>query len=165
GIVHVSAKDTATQKEQSIKITASSGLSKDEIDKMLKESQAHAEEDKKKKELAEVKNEADSLIYSVEKSLKDIGDKISAAEKDQTQEKINQTRKALESGEIPAIRSAVEELTKTSHKLAEEMYKKTAAAAGDGAGAGAHSEADPGAQGKKEDVVDATYEEVDKDKK
>lgn len=163
GIVHVSAKDTATQKEQSIKITASSGLSKDEIDKMLKESQAHAEEDKKKKELAEVKNEADSLIYSVEKSLKDVGDKIPAAEKDQVQEKINQTRKALEAGEIPAIRSSVEELTKASHKLAEEMYKKTAAA-GDG-DAGAHAETGHEAQGKKEDVVDATYEEVDKDKK
>jgi molecular chaperone DnaK len=81
GIVHVSAKDTATQKEQSIKITASSGLSKEEIDKMLKESQAHAEEDKKKKELAEVHNEADTMIYSVEKSLRELGDKISAEEK------------------------------------------------------------------------------------
>ena len=166
GIVHVSAKDNATQKEQSIKITASSGLSKEEIDKMLKESQAHAEEDKRKKELAEIKNEADSLIYSVEKSLKDIGEKIPASERDQVQEKIDQTKKALEAGEVPALRAALDELTKASHKLAEEMYKKTAAT-GEGAAAGdGHAHHDPEAPaGKKEDVVDATYEEVDKEKK
>jgi len=161
GIVHVSAKDTATQKEQSIKITASSGLSKEEIDKMLKESQAHAEEDKKKKELAEVQNEADTMIYGVEKSLRELGDKISASEKSAVEEKITATRKALESKEVSAIRSALEELTKTSHKLAEEAYKKTAAeasAAGDGAGQAHTAE-------KKDDVVDATFEEVDKDKK
>ncbi len=162
GIVHVSAKDTATQKEQSIKITASSGLSKEEIDKMLKESQAHAEEDKKKKELAEVQNEAEQMIYSVEKSLRDLGDKISAAEKTAVEEKIASTRKALESKEIAAVRTALEELTKTSHKLAEEAYKKTAAESGAPAGDGhAHT----GTEEKKEDVVDATFEEVDKDKK
>ncbi len=162
GIVHVSAKDTATQKEQSIKITASSGLSKEEIDKMLKESQAHAEEDKKKKELAEVQNEAEQMIYSVEKSLRDLGDKISAAEKTTVEEKIASTRKALESKEIAAVRTALEELTKTSHKLAEEAYKKTAAESGAPAGDGhAHT----GTEEKKEDVVDATFEEVDKDKK
>ncbi|MBI1820411.1 MAG: molecular chaperone DnaK [Nitrospirae bacterium] len=170
GIVHVSAKDTATQKEQSIKITSSSGLSKEEIDKMLKESHVHAEEDKKKKALVEVRNEADSLIYSVEKSLKELGDKISSTEKDSVQEKVNATRKAMESDDVAAIRSAVEELTKTSHKLAEEMYKKTAAAEGT-AGAGTGSAGAGAAEGdghlreKKEDVVDATFEEVDKEKK
>jgi molecular chaperone DnaK len=162
GIVHVSAKDTATQKEQSIKITASSGLSKEEIDKMLKESQAHAEEDKKKKELAEVQNEADTMIYSVEKSLLELGDKISAVEKTTIEEKIAATRKALETKEIATIRTALEELTKTSHKLAEEAYKKTSADGGAPAGDG-HPHAH--AEEKKEDVVDATFEEVDKDKK
>lgn len=162
GIVHVSAKDTATQKEQSIKITASSGLSKEEIDKMLKESQAHAEEDKKKKELAEVHNEADTMIYSVEKSLRELGDKISAEEKTSVEEKIAATRKALESKEISAIRTALDELTKSSHKLAEEAYKKTAAESGPPGGDG-HPQAH--AEEKKEDVVDATFEEVDKDKK
>jgi molecular chaperone DnaK len=162
GIVHVSAKDTATQKEQSIKITASSGLSKEEIDQMLKESQAHSEEDKKKKALAEIRNEADTLIYSVEKTLADLGDKISVSEKDQVQEKITATRKAVESNEVDAIRSAVEELTKSSHKLAEEMYKKTASAAEGAAGSG---DGQPNGHEKKEDVVDATFEEVDKEKK
>jgi molecular chaperone DnaK len=164
GIVHVSAKDTATKKEQSIKITASSGLSKEEIDKMLKESQAHAEEDKKKKELAEVHNEADTMIYSVEKSLRELGDKISAEEKSAVEEKISATRKALETKEVTTIRTALEELTKTSHKLAEEAYKKTAAAEGAAKGDGHH----PGSaetHEKKEDVVDATFEEVDKEKK
>jgi len=162
GIVHVSAKDTATQKEQSIKITASSGLSKEEIDKMLKESQAHAEEDKKKKEFAEIQNEADTMIYSVEKTLRELGDKISATEKTSVEEKIAGVKKALESKEISAIRGALDELTKTSHKLAEEAYKKTAAAEGAPSGDGhAHTSAHE----KKEDVVDATFEEVDKDKK
>ncbi|MHB8483629.1 MAG: molecular chaperone DnaK [Nitrospiria bacterium] len=165
GIVHVSAKDTATQKEQSIKITASSGLSKEEIDKMLKESQAHAEEDKKKKALVEIRNEADNLIYSVEKSLKELGDKISSTEKDSVQERINAARKAMESNDVAAIRSSVDELTKTSHKLAEEMYKKTASDASPGAGEGAAAGTDGHAHEKKEDVVDATFEEVDKEKK
>ncbi|MBI1822804.1 MAG: molecular chaperone DnaK [Nitrospirae bacterium] len=162
GIVHVSAKDTATQKEQSIKITASSGLSKEEIDTMLKESQAHAEEDKKKKELAEVQNEADTMIYSVEKSLRELGDKISGTEKSAVEEKIAATRKALETKEITVIRAALEELTKTSHKLAEEAYKKTASAESANSADG-HAQSE--APDKKEDVVDATFEEVDKEKK
>jgi len=159
GIVHVSAKDMATQKEQSIRITASSGLNKEEIDKLVKDAQAHAEEDKKKKALIEVRNEADSLIYATEKSLTEFGDRISADEKSQVQDKIAQTRKAMESDNVDQIRSAISELSKASHKLAEEMYKKTGAAAGAQAG----PTADGGQQAKRdENVVDAEFEETDK---
>ncbi|HZR45631.1 MAG TPA: Hsp70 family protein, partial [Candidatus Manganitrophaceae bacterium] len=167
GIVHVSAKDMATQKEQSIRITASSGLSKDEIDKLVKDAQAHAAEDKKKKELVEVRNEADNLIYATEKSLADLGD-AAAEDKNMVQEKIAQTRKALESNNADEIRAAIAELSKASHKLAEAAYKKTAGQAQPGAGptgdgAGASTEG----QGTKtdENVVDAEFEETDKNKK
>ncbi|MFY9269960.1 MAG: molecular chaperone DnaK [Candidatus Manganitrophaceae bacterium] len=161
GIVHVSAKDTATQKEQSIRITASSGLSKEEIDKLVKDAQIHAEEDKKKKELIEVRNEADSLIYATEKSVTEFGDRISAEEKGQIEEKIAQARKAIESNNVDEIRSAISELSKSSHKLAEEMYKKT------GAGAQAGPTGEGGASGgqqtkQDENVVDAEFEETDK---
>ncbi|MEK7872045.1 MAG: molecular chaperone DnaK [Nitrospirota bacterium] len=158
GIVHVSAKDLATQKEQSIKITASSGLSKDEIDKMVKEAQAHTEDDKKKKELVEAKNEADNLVYSVEKSLSEFGDKISEAEKNDIQDKIASTKKAMESNDPAAITNASQELGKASHKLAEEMYKKTAHA---GAAASDGQAEQKGSEGG-EKVVDANFEETDK---
>ncbi len=162
GIVHVSAKDMATQKEQSIRITASSGLNKEEIDKLVKDAQAHAEEDKKKKELIEVRNEADSLIYATEKSLADFGDRVSADEKGQIQEKLTQARKAMESNNVDEIRSAISDLSKASHKLAEEMYKKTGAGAQAGPAGG-----DGGAAGgqetkRDENVVDAEFEETDK---
>ena len=126
GIVHVSAKDMATKKEQSIRITASSGLSKEEIDKLVKEAESHASEDKNKKDLAEARNEADSLIYSTEKSLSELGDKIPTEEQNNVRDKISQTRKALESSDPAIIKNAVSELTSVSHKLAEEMYKQTA---------------------------------------
>lgn len=158
GIVHVSAKDLATQKEQSIKITASSGLSKDEIDKMVKEAQAHTEDDKKKKELVEAKNEADNLVYSVEKSLSEFGDKISEAEKNDIQDKIASAKKAIESNDPVAIKNASQELGKASHKLAEEMYKKTAHA---GAAAPEGQAEQKGSEGG-EKVVDANFEETDK---
>ena len=161
GIVHVSAKDLATQKEQSIRITASSGLSKEEIDKMVKEAQARAEEDKAKRALAEAKNEADNLIYSVEKSLTDFGDKAPESEKSEIKSKIEATRKAIEGGNVDAIKAASAELGKLSHKLAEEMYKTTAHASDGGAGSQSAQEA-PKAD---ENVVDADFEEVDKDKK
>jgi molecular chaperone DnaK len=164
GIVHVAAKDLGTNKEQSIKITASSGLSKDEIDKMVKEAQEHSEEDKRRKQVIEARNEADSTIYGVEKSLHEFGDKLSEGERAAINEKIAETKKTLESDDPEAIRAAVAALSTASHKLAEEMYKKTAAA---GAQAGPSPETgDGGAQPpKNEHVVDAEYEEVDKDKK
>lgn len=169
GIVHVSAKDKATGKEQSIRITASSGLNEDEIKQMVRDAESHAEEDKKKKQLVEVRNEADNVIYSVEKSLTEFGDKVSEDEKTSIQAAIDKTKKALESDDVDPIKNAIQELNTVSHKLAEEMYKKASAQqAGGGADSGAgHGEGtEPGSEGKpKEDVVDADFEEVDKDKK
>ncbi|WHZ22081.1 MAG: Chaperone protein DnaK [Nitrospira sp.] len=165
GIVHVSAKDLATQKEQSIKITASSGLSKEEVDKLVKDAQAHTEEDKKRRRVAEARNQADSLLYSTEKNLKEHGDKIGEDDKNKITEAIAGLRKAMEGDDPGAIESATQTLTTASHKLAEEMYKKASAEAGPGADASAAG--DGGAQQAKTDekVVDAEFEEVDKDKK
>jgi len=164
GIVHVSAKDLGTNKEQSIRITASSGISKDEIDRMVQDAQSHAEEDKRRKEAVEARNEADTAIYSVEKSLNEFGDKLSESDRGAINEKIADAKKAIETNDPAAIRAAVSALQTASHKLAEEMYKKTAASGaqpGTGSAAG-----DGGAEQPKDDnVVDAQYEEVDKDKK
>jgi molecular chaperone DnaK len=173
GIVHVSAKDMATGKEQSIRITASSGLSKDEIDRMVKEAHARGEEDKKKRELAEAKNEADSMIYSMEKSLGELGDKVAMADRNTIREKIAAMKKALESNDLTTIRSALEELTKASHKVAEEMYKHASAQAGPQSGQGPESggpSAGTGAAGEpsskpEEGTVDAEFEETKKDNK
>lgn len=164
GIVHVSAKDLATQKEQSIRITASSGLSKEEIDGMVKDSQSHSEEDKKRKEMIEVQNEADTLIYSTEKSLSDFGDRISDSERDTIKEKITSLRSAMEGSDTQALRNAMEELTKASHKLAEEMYKQTTAGQPGAEGASSAGQETP-SEKTDETVVDAEFEEVDKDKK
>ncbi|MBI5193488.1 MAG: molecular chaperone DnaK [Nitrospirae bacterium] len=166
GIVHVSAKDKATGKEQSIRITASSGLSEEEIKKMVKDAEAHGEEDKKKKQLVEAKNEADNMVYSVEKSLKEFGDKVSEDEKTSIQSAIDNTKKAMESDNVDTIKNAIQELSTVSHKLAEEMYKKASAEGGAGGGftppsGGEHAEGEK----PKEDVVDADFEEVDKEKK
>jgi molecular chaperone DnaK len=166
GIVHVSAKDLGTGKEQSIKITASSGLNEAEIQKLVKEAEAHAEEDKKKKELIEARNQADSMAYSVEKNIKEFGDKVDAAEKARIEDAIVKVKKAIEGDDIDAIKSAQEELTNASHKLAEAMYAKASASqAGADAGAGAQggpSAEQPGAGKKDDDVVDADFEEVKK---
>jgi molecular chaperone DnaK len=164
GIVHVNAKDLGTGKEQSIKITASSGLSEAEIQKLVREAEAHAEEDKRRKELIEAKNHADSLVYSVEKNIKEFGDKVDAAEKAKIEEAITKTKKALEGDDIEAIKKAQDELMNVSHKLAEAMYAKTAGGqGGPGAGGGAQQQASEQQQtsGKKnDDVVDADFEEV-----
>jgi molecular chaperone DnaK len=164
GIVHVAAKDLATQKEQSIKITASSGLSKEEVDKLVKDAQSHTEEDKKRRRVAEARNQADSLLYSTEKNLTEHGDKIGEDDKTKITEAIAGLRKAMEGDDPAAIESATQTLTTASHKLAEEIYKKASAAAGP-ADAGATA-GDGGAQAKTDEkVVDAEFEEVDKDKK
>ena len=167
GIVHVAAKDLATQKEQSIKITASSGLSKEEVDKLVKDAQSHTEDDKKRRRVAEARNQADSLLYSTEKNLSEHGDKIGEDDKTKITEAIAGLRKAMEGDDPAAIETATQTLTTASHKLAEEMYKKASAAAGAGAGAdAAASSGDAGAQAKTDEkVVDAEFEEVDKDKK
>ena len=168
GIVHVGAKDLATQKEQSIRITASSGLNKDEIEKMVKDAQAHAADDKKKRELVEVRNEADNRIYGIEKLLSEHGDKISEQDRNKIKEEIEATRKAMEGNDLDAIRTATQNLVRASQKIGEEMYKKTAssgagASAADGASSNGHAGGAGGGQGE-EKVVDAEYTEVNKDK-
>ena len=176
GIVHVSAKDLGTGKEQSIKITAPKKLSKEEIDRMVKEAEKFAEQDKKHKEEVEVCNQADNLVYATEKSLKDYGDKVSASEKETIQKKIDALKDAIKSKNIGSIKKGTEELTQASHKLAEEIYKATAAkqqASGAQAGPQADPKAETGeskkdAQDKSnDDVIDAEYraEDEDKDKK
>jgi molecular chaperone DnaK len=164
-IVHVSAKDLATQKEQSIKITASSGLSKEEVEKLVKDAQAHTEDDKKRRKAAEAKNQADNLIYQTEKNLKEHGDKIAAEDKTKIEEAVATLKKAMEGNDPDAIESATQTLTTASHKLAEEMYKKASASAAAGAGAGASQSESPNGAKTDEKVVDAEFEEVDKDKK
>ncbi|ALA58889.1 molecular chaperone DnaK [Nitrospira moscoviensis] len=163
GIVHVSAKDLATQKEQSIKITASSGLSKEEVEKLVRDAQAHTEEDKKRRKLAEAKNQADNLIYQTEKNISEYGDKVSPEEKTKIQDAVGALKKALEGTDAEAIESATQSLMAASHKLAEEMYKKAASATGaQGAAPGGNG---AGETKTDEKVVDAEFEEVDKDKK
>jgi molecular chaperone DnaK len=166
GIVHVHAKDLGTGKEQSIKITASSGLSEAEIQKLVRDAEAHAEEDKRRKELIEARNQADSMVYSVEKNIKEFGDKVDAAEKTKIEEAIAKTKKALEGDDVDAIKKAQDELMNVSHKLAEAMYAKTSDAQGGpqaGAGSGSQQAGTGQASGKKDDdVVDADFEEVKK---
>jgi molecular chaperone DnaK len=162
GILHVAAKDLGTGKEQSIRITASSGLNEEEIKKMMRDAESHSDEDKRKKQLAEVRNEADTLIYTVEKSLRDYGDKLTESEKKEIQDTLESCKKVKDtSNEVSEIKSAIENLTRASHKLAEHIYKGAGAEAGAGA-AGTGAEA--GAKGSEEEVVEAEFEEVDKDK-
>ena len=165
GIVHVSAKDLATQKEQSIKITASSGLSKEEVEKLVKDAQAHTDEDKKRRKAAEAKNQADTLIYQTEKNLSEHGDKIAAEDKTKIEEAVAALKKAMEGTDPEAIESATQTLTTASHKLAEEMYKKASATAAAGNSADAGGGTGAGETKTDEKVVDAEFEEVDKDKK
>ncbi len=163
GIVHVSAKDLATQKEQSIKITASSGLSKDEVENLVRDAQSHTEDDKKRRKLAEAKNQADNLVYQTEKNITEYGDKVSEEEKTKIQDAVAAVKKALEGTDAEAIEAATQSLMTASHKLAEEMYKKTAASPGPQPGAS--TTGDAGETKTDEKVVDAEFEEVDKDKK
>ncbi len=165
GIVHVSAKDLATQKEQSIKITASSGLSKEEVEKLVKDAQAHTEEDKKRRKTAEAKNQADTLIYQTEKNLSEHGDKIAAEDKTKVEEAVATLKKAMEGTDPEAIESATQALTTASHKLAEEMYKAASASAAAGSSANAEGGTGAGETKTDEKVVDAEFEEVDKEKK
>ena len=165
GIVHVHAKDMATQKEQSIKITASSGLSKEEVERLVKDAQSHTEEDKKKRELVELKNQADTLIYSTEKNLSEHGDKIDPEEKTKITEAVDGLKKAIEGTDSEAIKTALQNLTTASHKLAEEMYKKASTDGQTGGpGASAGPEQQTGGTASDEKVVDAEFEEVDKGK-
>ncbi|MFA7382131.1 MAG: molecular chaperone DnaK [Desulfurivibrionaceae bacterium] len=159
GILHVSAKDLGTGKEQSIRITASSGLSEEEIKRMQKDAEAHADEDRKRKELVETKNQADSMIYATEKSMKDLGDKVDSETKNKVQVEIDSLKKLMDSDDVEAIKKGLESLTQASHKLAEMMY---AQATKDKAGEGGEGAAGQSGGAKKDDddVVDADFEEV-----
>lgn len=163
GIVNVSAKDMGTGKEQSIKITASSGLSEDDIQRLVREAETHATDDKKKQEVIEARNHADSLIYGTEKSLTDLGDKADAALKSDIDGKIAALRKLMEGDDAAAIKAATEDLAKASHKLAEQLYQQQAQQAGGqpGADAGAAGAGHQQPHGG-DDVVDADYTEVKK---
>ncbi|MBU4343955.1 MAG: molecular chaperone DnaK [Desulfobacteraceae bacterium] len=166
GIVNVSAKDQATGKEQSIQITASSGISKEEIDKLVKDAELHAEDDKKKKELVEARNTADSLIYSTEKSIKDLGDKVDSPTKSKIDDVIVRLKKAMEGDDKEEIKRLSDELTQSSHKLAEAMYRQASQKGEQQAEAGAEGAAQPEPSTPEEDVVDADFEEVkDENKK
>ena len=158
GIVHVSAKDLGTGKEQSIRITASSGLSQEEIDKMVKDAESHAAEDKRKREVIEARNQADGLVYTTEKAIKEHGDKVDEATRKGIESALEELKKAMEGDDADAIRQKTEALATASHKLAEVMYQQ-AQAEGGAAEAG-----ETAGSGKPDDVVDAEFEEVD-DKK
>jgi len=167
GIVHVSAKDMGTGKEQKIRIESSSGLSEDEINRMVKEAETNAEMDRKAREMAELRNKADSLIYQSEKAVKDYGDKIKADEKGAVELAIADLKKALESDNSEEIKSKTDALVKVSSTLAEEMYKTQAEDAKAGAETTGSSETgkeDGGNSGEASDVEDADYEVVDEDK-
>jgi len=162
GIVHVNAKDLGTGKEQSIRITASSGLSESEIKNMVKDAEAHAEEDKKKKERIEARNHLDTLIYSTEKSLKDHRSDVDADAISKIEAALEKAKKAMEGDDVEAIKAAQEELTQASHKLAEAMYARVAKEQQAAGGADGQAET-TGGNGKppdKENVVDADFEEV-----
>jgi len=165
GILNVTAKDNATGKDTRITITSSSGLSKDEVEKMAKEAEAHAAEDKEKREEIEARNSLDGLVYNIEKMLKDSGDKVPAGDKADVEAAVADAKKALEGGSASDMKSAHEKLTQASHKLAEAMYKASAAQAAAGAQPGAEAEGQPAAEQKKDEgVIDAEYVDVDEKK-
>jgi molecular chaperone DnaK len=170
GIVNVSAKDTATGKEQKITITATSHLSDDEIDRMVKEAKEHADEDKKDRELIDAKNSADTLIYSTEKLVKDMGDKIPADMKTKIDEQVKVLRKAVDSNDPEQIKRETEELQKIQNELSQRLYAQSGAGAGQGTGTGDQGQGAPGGgqqsganQGgsEDEDVIDAEFEAKD----
>jgi molecular chaperone DnaK len=171
GIVHVSAKDLGTGKEQKIRIESSSGLSDSDIDRMVKEAELHAEEDKREKEKAEVRNEADTMIYSTEKNIKDLGDKVNAEDKAKAEEAIADLRRALENGDTQTIKDKTEALKQVSYKIAEEVYKQAGAqqqgpgpegqAGGFQGQGGDGGFQDQGGGGNTKSAEDADYEVVD----
>lgn len=160
GIVNVSATDKGTGKSQKITITSSSGLSDDEVERMMKDAELHAEEDKKRKELVEAKNNGDQLIYSVDKTIKELGDKVDAAEAEKANAAKEELKKALESDDLDTIKAASEKLTEIVQQLSVKLYEQAAQAQQQAGGAEGAS-----AAGGKDNVVDAEYEVVDEDKK
>src|SRR6476619_2672194 len=173
GILHVSAKDLGSGKEQKISITGSSGLSKEEVEKMQREAETHAEEDKKAKEAIEIKNNADTLAYQSEKQLKELGDKISGDKKKQIEDAIAAVRDAIEKNDTDAMKRAYDDLQNKFQEVSAELYKQASAGAGPQAGPQPGPATQPrrgaeqgaGARGGNGDVVDAEFEVVDEDKK
>ena len=165
GIVNVSAKDMATQKEQKITITASSGLSKDEVDRMMREAESHAEEDRKRKEEIETRNQADQAAYAAERMLKDSGDKVEASDRQAIESAIEELKKAIEANDAAEMKRRMEALNTAQHKAAEAMYR-SASAAGAPGGAEAGAEAGAGQSGASAraegDVIDAEVVEEEK---
>ena len=164
GIVNVSAKDKSTGKEQQIKIQASGGLSDEEIEKMVKDAEANAEADKKKREEVDVKNQAESLVFQVEKNLKEHGEKINADDKSKIESDLKDLKEAVEKNDLDAMKQKTQDLTQSSMKMGEAMYKDQQAAGG--ASGAEQPQSDPKQEASKDDdVIDADYEEVDEDKK
>ncbi len=169
GILNVNAKDTATGREQAITIKASSGLSKDEIDRMIREAETHAEEDRRKAEEVEIKNKADNLAYSVERTLKDSGDKLNPGTKSSVEGQVNSLREALKGSDISDIRRKMEDLQNASNAMAQELYQQSAStqqaegAGGTGAGASAGAGEGPSGGAENDNVVDADYKVVDEE--
>ena len=174
GILNVTAKDRATNNEQKITITSSSGLSKDEVEKMAKDAESHSADDKKKRDEIDARNRADAMVYNIEKMLRDHRDKISEEDAKNVEAGIADVKKAMQEGGIEQINQATDRLTQASHKLAEAMYRTTGAQGGPqggpepgpeaGAGAGPSGDGAAGQQ-KKDNVVDAEFVDVDENKK
>ena len=160
GIVEVSAKDQATGKQQSIRITHSSGLTQEEIDRLIKDAELHAGEDKAKKELIDARNSADSLIYATEKSLAELDDKLPAGTRSEVQGLISDLKRAMENDNTIEIERLTETLTHASHRLGESVYQHQDAGAGQPHGAGPGGGYGSSSSGNDEEVVDAEYEEV-----
>jgi len=167
GILHVSAKDKATGKEQKIVIKASSGLSEEEIQRMIKDAEAHAEEDRRFRELVEARNQADNLIHATEKSLKELGEKVTDAEKEEIQKAIEELKEAMKGDDKAAIEAKSQRLAEVSAKLAQRLYEQKGqeGAEAGASGAGGGQEAAGGSGGSDSDVVDAEFEEVKDEKK
>ncbi|MEO8724949.1 MAG: Hsp70 family protein, partial [Acidobacteriaceae bacterium] len=165
GILNVHAKDLGTGKDQKITITSSSGLSKDEVEKMAKDAEAHAGEDKERRDQIEAKNQLDSMVYNIEKMLKESGDKISGSEKSDVESAVTDAKKVLETGSTSELNEAREKLTAASHKLAEAMYKASSAAGAasgvDTPGAGAAQQEPEAGTKPDEGVIDAEYVDVE----
>jgi molecular chaperone DnaK len=161
GILNVTAKDKATNNEQKITITSSSGLSKDEVEKMAKDAESHAAEDRKRKDEIDARNRADSMVYQVEKMLKDHRDKISAEDAANVEAALEGARKAMSGGSVEDINKAADNLTQASHKLAEVMYKSSTGGPQGGPTPGSDGAGAPKEEKKKEDVVDAEFVDVD----
>ena len=164
GIVHVSAKDQATGNEQKVSITASTNLTEDDINQAIKDAEAHASEDKKRKEEIEVKNNAESLVYNSEKTLEELGDKLSGEEKAKVEAEIESTKKALEGNDTETIKNATDKLTKVFYEISEKLYKQSGAAAGAAGAADASAETET-AESSDDTVVDADYKVEDEDNK